>query len=58
MPVFSYKAVDSDGGSFSGTLSANTAYEARTELRDRGLRILSITEQAVSRTQISISSRP
>jgi type II secretory pathway component PulF len=62
MPVFSYKAVDSHGGSFSetlsGTLSANSTYEARTELRDRGLRIISVTEQAATRTKISVSTTP
>jgi type II secretory pathway component PulF len=62
MPVFSYKAVDFHGGSQSeiqsGTLSANSAYEARTELRDRGLRILSVTEQTATRTTISVSTTP
>ncbi|MDR1480185.1 MAG: type II secretion system F family protein [Planctomycetaceae bacterium] len=58
MPVFLYKAVDVHGGSFAGTLSSNSPYEARAELRERGLRILSIAEQTTSRTKISISTTP
>jgi type II secretory pathway component PulF len=58
MPVYSYKALDSQGGSSSGTISSNTAYEARTDLRDRGLRVLSVTEQSATRTKIALSQTP
>ncbi len=49
MPVFSYKAAGPQGNT-DGTLVANSAYEARAELRERGLRVLSISEQKATRT--------
>jgi type II secretory pathway component PulF len=58
MPVYTYKATDSHHVLLNGTLTANSAYEARMDLRDRGLRVLSITEQAVTRPKISISTAP
>jgi len=58
MPVYSYKTTDSRGIVSEGTLSANSSYEARTDLRDRGLRVLSITEQKATRVSISLSTTP
>ncbi len=58
MPVYSYKATDSRGVASAGTLSANSAYEARTDLRDRGLRVLDIAEQKATRTNISLATTP
>jgi type II secretory pathway component PulF len=58
MPVYSYKATDSGGISSVGTLSANSAYEARSDLRDRGLRVLDISEQKATRTSLSLTGAP
>ena len=58
MPVYTYKATDSRGVASDGTLSANSAYEARTDLRDRGLRVLSMNEQKTARSTLSLRETP
>ena len=58
MPVFAYKATDLHGTASEGTIAANSAYEARTDLRDRGLKVLSIAEQRATRVNLSLSSVP
>jgi len=58
MPVYAYKALDARGHPSDGSLSAISPYEARTDLRDRGLRVLSITEQKATRVNISLSTTP
>ena len=58
MPVYAYKAADSRGAASDGTIAANSAYEARTDLRDRGLRVLAISEQKAARVHLSLSATP
>jgi type II secretory pathway component PulF len=58
MPVFAYKAVDLHDVASDGTIAANSAYEARTDLRDRGLRVLAISEQKATRINLSLSATP
>jgi len=58
MPIYSYKATDVQGTVSGGSLSANSPYEARTDLRDRGLRVLSIAEQKATRINIALSTTP
>lgn len=42
MPVFVYKALDEQGGSVSGELTANSAKELTDELMNQGLLVHSI----------------
>ncbi len=49
MPVFSFKAVDLDLAAVSGTVVADTAWEARDQLRGRGLTIEQVTPVAAPR---------
>ncbi|MFP4145639.1 MAG: type II secretion system F family protein [Phycisphaeraceae bacterium] len=44
MAVFSYKAAGEGGGVRAGTISADTARQARDRLRERGLRVRDIAE--------------
>jgi len=58
MPVFSYKSVDPRGLVSQGTLSANSPYEARAEIRERGLRLLVLAEQSPPRPFIAWNTAP
>lgn len=49
MPVYIYKALDVHSAAVGGILMANTPYEARAELRQRGLKVISVTEQTHGR---------
>lgn len=45
MPVYLYKALDTHRSTVDGILTANTPYEARAQLRQRGLQVISVSEQ-------------
>ena len=51
MPVFLYKATNPSQTVVEGTITANSPYEARSDLRQQGLRVVSMVEQG-TRTRI------
>lgn len=52
MPVFTYQAIEADQTPASGTVIADSAWQARDQLRDRGLTVQSVEQQqAASQAQ-------
>ncbi|MBF0518427.1 MAG: type II secretion system F family protein [Nitrospirae bacterium] len=56
MSSFKYQCVDLTGKETSGNLNASTISEARTVLKDKGLRVVSITESVSIKSPFSSAS--